>query len=388
MTADRPVPGQPTVVFVTTTPALHKSGAFRRLSRSMHVLFVFFSRGREPYRSASATPVYQGLRYQDVGATARSRIGVLRSLLRVVAFSRYDVLIKCINGKAELLICYGACRLRRRRFILWTGIWKWPDSMGHRLGRRIVRRICRKADAVCTYGPHVSRFLEDEGADREKLFVVPQPVEPDGTFHRSGRPVRDASEPLRLLFVGRLVEEKGVATLLQAAGSLSGRVSLTVVGDGPQRGMLEGLAARVGLDVTWLAQQEPADLAALYRQSDCVVMPSVTTRMTREPWGFVANEAMLSGCVVVGSTAVGAVAGGLIRHGVSGLVFEENDHGALRDQLERLCTDQELRTSLARAGEAEARTYTEERACAGFRAAIESVLWPTPGSPTPSTAST
>ena len=96
---------EPTVVFVTTTPALHKSGAFRLLSRGMNVLFLFFSRGREPYRSASATPVYDGLRYQDVGATARGRVGVLRSLARVVALSKYDVLVKCINGKPELLLC-------------------------------------------------------------------------------------------------------------------------------------------------------------------------------------------------------------------------------------------------------------------------------------------
>ncbi|MDQ4069367.1 MAG: glycosyltransferase family 4 protein [Actinomycetota bacterium] len=376
------------MVFVTTTPALHKSGAFRLLGRGMDVLFLFFSRGREPYRSASATPVYEGLRHQDVGATAQSRAAVLKSLLRVVALSRYEVLIKCINGKGELLICYCACRLRRRKFILWTGIWKWPDSIGHRLGRPVVRYICRHADAVCTYGSHVSRFLEDEGVDSEKLIVVPQPVEPDRTFHRAGRRPVESSDRLRLLFVGRLVEEKGVATLLRAAGPLSDRVSLTVVGDGPQRGMLEGLAHRVGLDVTWVGQQDPSDLAELYRRSDSVVIPSVTTRMTREPWGFIANEAMLSGCVVVASTAVGAVAGGLVRDGVTGLVFEEYDHVALRDRLERLCMDQELRASLSRAGELEARTYTEERACAGFRAAIESVLRPTPDRSTVSSIST
>lgn len=388
MTATGLVPAEAKVVFVTTTPALHKSGAFRLLSRGIDVLFIFFSRGREPYRSASGTPVYEGLRHQDIGAAARSRPGVLRSLLRVIAFSPYDVLVKCINGKAELLICYSVCRLRRRKFILWTGIWKWPDSIGHRLGRPLVRHMCRNADAVCTYGSHVSRFLEEEGVDREKLFVVAQPVEADGTFHSAGQRQDDSSQRLRMLFVGRLVEEKGVATLVRAAGPLSDHVSLTVVGDGPQRAALEALADRAGLEVTWLGQQEPSYLAELYRQSDCVVIPSVTTRMAREPWGFVANEAMLSGCVVVGSTAVGAVAGGLVRDGVTGLVFEENDHVALRGRLERLCMDPELRAVLARAGELEARMYTEERACAGFRAAIQSVLRPIPDRSTVSSVST
>jgi glycosyltransferase involved in cell wall biosynthesis len=388
VTAPKLDPDRPSVVFVTTTPALHKSGAFRLLGGSMDVVFLFFSRGREPYRSASATPVYEGLRQQDIGATDRSRAGVLLSLLRVVAFSPYDVLIKCINGKAEVLICYWACRVRRRKFILWTGIWKWPDSLGHRLGRPLVRHICRHADAVCTYGAHVSRFLEDDGVAGEKLFVVPQPVEPNRTFHPGDRQMMDSSERLRILFVGRLVEEKGVATILRAAEPLSDRVSLTVVGDGPLRGELEALATHLGLEITWLGQQDPPDLAELYRQSDCVVIPSVTTRMTREPWGFVANEAMLSGCVVVGSTAVGAVAGGLVRDGVTGLVFEEDNHVALRDQFERLCRDQVLRASLARAGELEARTYTEERACAGFSAAIDLALGRAPDRSCVSTTST
>ena len=177
-----------------------------------------------------------------------------------------------------------------------------------------------------------------------------------------------------MLFVGRLVEEKGLATLLRAAGPLVGRASLTVVGNGPERATLETAAAETELDVTWVGDQHPSDLAELYRRSDCVVIPSVTTPMAREPWGFVANEAMLSGCAVVASTAVGAVAGGLIQDGVTGFVFEENDHEALRHRLHALCADPELRASLARAGEREARTYTEARACAGFRAAIDSVV--------------
>ena len=227
---------------------------------------------------------------------------------------------------------------------------------------------------MCTYGTHVSQFLERHGVASQRLFVVPQPVEPGGTFHADGRGAGGSPGWLKMLFVGRLVEEKGLAILLRAAGPLSTCVSLTVVGNGPQRRGLEAAAAAGGLDVRWVGDQEPAELAQLYRQSDCVIIPSVTTPMTREPWSFVANEAMLSECVVVGSTAVGAVAGGLVRDGVTGLVFEENDHLALRRQLQTLCGDQKLRESLARAGELEARKYTEERACAGFRAAINSVL--------------
>lgn len=362
------------VLFITTTPALHKAGSFRLLSQRMNVLFLFFSRGREPYKSASAIPMYDGLPYQNVGAAAHSHLGALKTLLGVAATSDYDVMVKCINGKLELVACYYACRLRRRKFVLWTGIWKWPDNMRHRVGRPLILHICRSADAICTYGPHVSRFLEGEGVARDRLFIVPQPVQPDRHFHASGRDPKSPDGRLRILFVGRLVEEKGLVTLLEALRPISGHVTLTVAGDGPQRAALVAAAARYGLDVAWVGQQEPVKLAERYRQSDCVVVPSVTTSMTREPWGFVVNEAMLSGCVVVGSSAVGAAAGGLIRHDETGLIFEEGDDRALRRHLEKLSKDRLLRESLAEAGERAAREYTEERASAGFAAAIESAL--------------
>ena len=361
------------MLFVTTTPARHKSGAFRLLGEQAATTFLFFSRGREPYRSASGIPGYEGLRFEDVGGSTSSRIGCVWRLTRAVATAPYDVMIKCINGKWELVVCYLACRLRRRRFVLWTGIWKWPDSFSHRLGRPVVRHILRRADAVCTYGPHVSRFLCDEGVPARRLFCVPQPVEPDRLFHALGRRPYDAPSPLRVLFVGRLVAEKGLAVLLTAAGPLADRIVLTVAGDGPERQSLERAGRDLGLDITWLGEQDPGGLPALYRASDCVVIPSLTTPMSREPWAFVANEAMLCGCAVVASTAVGAAAGGLVTDGVTGLVFPEGDAAALREHLRVLAHDRDRREALARAGEDEARRYTEGRACAGFLEAIASV---------------
>ncbi len=361
------------VLFVTTTPALHKAPSFRLLGEWANVLFIFFSRGSEPYMSASATPRYEGLRFVDVGSRGQSRAASIISLCRSVATADYDVMVKCINGKLELPLCYLLCRLRKKKFILWTGIWKWPDNRRHRLGRALVRHICRNADAVCTYGSHVSEFLALDGVPPDKLFVVPQPVQPGGTFHSGGRQGRSSSERLRLLFVGRLVEEKGLATLLRAARPLAASIVLTVVGEGRDAHQLKVAATRTGLDVSWLGQQDPRRLALLYRCSDCVVIPSVTTKMSREPWGFVANEAMLSGCTVVASTAVGAAAGGLVRHRQTGMVFAERDHIDLRRCLQQLCDDQAFGQSLARAGEQEARTYTDKAACTAFAAAIGSV---------------
>ena len=86
--------------------------------------------------------------------------------------------------------------------------------------------------------------------------------------------------------------------------------------------------------------------------SSVLVMASLRTRTFREPWGLVANEAMLRSLPVIASTEVGAAAGGLVRHERNGLVVEAGDVTALRRAIERLRDDAPLR---ARLGENAAR---------------------------------
>ena len=65
-------------------------------------------------------------------------------------------------------------------------------------------------------------------------------------------------------------------------------------------------------------------------------MPSIATRTFREPWGLVANEAMHAGLPVIATDAVGAAAGGLVRHERNGLVVPAGDASALAGAIERL----------------------------------------------------
>ena len=68
----------------------------------------------------------------------------------------------------------------------------------------------------------------------------------------------------------------------------------------------------------------------LYAGSDVVVVPSVPTRDFLEPWGLVVNEAFHQGVPVIATDAVGAAAGGLVRHERTGLVVPAGDAAALR----------------------------------------------------------
>jgi glycosyltransferase involved in cell wall biosynthesis len=99
-------------------------------------------------------------------------------------------------------------------------------------------------------------------------------------------------------------------------------------------------------------------------------VPSIPSRRFVEPWGLVANEAMNQRCAVIATDAVGAAAGGLVRHERTGLVVPAGDAAALGAALRRLHDDPELRTALGAAGAAAVADHTYAAWAEGFSAAL------------------
>ena len=163
-------------------------------------------------------------------------------------------------------------------------------------------------------------------------FVAASEIIPNPFDARLFAPGPSTEERLDdLVFVGRLVTEKGVDLLLQALAKMHTR--LTIVGDGPERVSLEKLAAQLGLRerVVFAGAKRGGELLALLQQHKIMVVPS----RYDEPFGVVALEGIASGCVVVGSSG-----GGLPEAiGPCGLTFPNADATALAAVLERLLAD-------------------------------------------------
>ncbi|MEO8440386.1 MAG: glycosyltransferase family 4 protein [Spartobacteria bacterium] len=136
-----------------------------------------------------------------------------------------------------------------------------------------------------------------------------------------------------LIFVGRLVAEKGVDLLLHALGRLRGSglsPSLKVVGAGPELSTLQRLAADLGLvnQVVFAGPRRGEELVRLLRQHRVLVVPS----RYDEPFGVVALEGIACGCVAVGSAG-----GGLPEAiGPCGPTFPNGDLDGLVEALESL----------------------------------------------------
>ena len=296
-------------------------------------------------------------------ASFRAAFGVARE---------YEAVIAPFAGGSMLPAAYLGARHYGRPFVLWASIWAQPRSLAHAAALPLVRRIYRDADAVVAYGEHSRRFVARWRGHDDDIVVAPQAVEPElfarpvAEAERSAfRDRHDLGDRPLVLYVGRLVPEKGVGVLLEAWEHISPQATLVLVGDGP---LAQATHGRPG--VRLLGPVARADLPAAYASAAVTVLASIPTPRFREPWGLVCNEAMHQGCAVLASSAVGAVAGGLVRHGDTGWVVRPGDATALGAGLARLLDDPDLRLALGTAGRKAVAPYTPEAMADAFSRAL------------------
>jgi glycogen(starch) synthase len=157
-------------------------------------------------------------------------------------------------------------------------------------------------------------------------------------------PVPESKRLGDLIFLGRLVSEKGVDILLQALALLQNRglsPRLTIVGSGPELVAMQQMAEGLGLSdqVTFAGPKGGAELVSLLQEHKILVIPS----RYDEPFGVVALEGIGCGCTVVGSGG-----GGLPEAiGPCGMTFPNGDANALAELLEKLLGSPDERLRLA-----------------------------------------
>ena len=275
--------------------------------------------------------------------------------------------------------------------ILWSSLWAHPRSAAHALSFLALRRLYRSADAVVTYGPHVSAYVRARGA--HNVHIAPQAV--DNAFwrareiappqwptlacavaaNRSGWPEQAAT---KFLFAGRPSREKGLRVLFEAwrtTGLQAPPAALVLVGVGsnPPWVPTGGAVGDARDGILWMDPIPPVELRNIYAACDVLVVPSIATPTFREPWGLVVNEAMNQGLPVIATDAVGAVAGGLVRDGHNGLVVPAGERDALAEAINRLAAEPELRAQFGEAGAQDVRAYTYDAWADGFSSALASL---------------
>ncbi len=354
------------IALLTTYLSDYRLPLYRRLAQR-HDLEVLCYGGGERYAPAWFRDLDAQLAAAEFPARRLDGIG---EALRVGR--DHEAVIAPFAGGALLPAAYLGARRYRRPFVFWASIWHQPRSLAHALALPVTRRIYRHSDAVIAYGEHARRFVARFRGHDDDIFVAPQAVEPE----LFARPVSDAEirefraehglgdEPL-VVYVGRLVAGKGIEALARAWPQVGARATLALVGDGPLSGRVQSLPRAK------LIGPLPRDrLAVVYAAAEFALLPSIPTPRFKEPWGLVCNEAMHQGRPLIATTAVGAVAGGLVRNEVTGLVVAPGDPTALAAAIDRLLTDADLRERLGAAARTAASAYTYDAMASAFDRAL------------------
>lgn len=227
--------------------------------------------------------------------------------------------------------------------------------------RRKTRQFVLQTAALIVAGNAGAAELVHSWGYRGPTTILPQLGVDTRVFKPALR--SDPASPLTIGFVGRLVYEKGVDLLLDAARQLCTRgcaPRLVVCGDGPGRQDLMALAKSLHLDerVEWIGAVSPAQVPRIMANLDVLVLPSRSAVRWKEQFGHVLIEAMAMGIPVVGSSC-GEIPNVI---GRSDLVFPEGDATALAGILERLMREPAWRTAVAEYGRRRVHEhYTQER---------------------------
>ena len=185
-------------------------------------------------------------------------------------------------------------RATGRRSVVWAESTMNSGLLRGRLSNAGRRLVLRLASGFVANGTEAAVYLQSLGVEESRIVVsrLPSPVPTDS--HRLGEPT---GSPLRLLFVGRLIDLKRPLDVIEAVKRLDQMdVTLTVVGSGPLDDQVARASASLRDRVTLLGRLEGERLRNLYRRCDVLVVPS-----EREVWGLVVNEALAHGLYVIAS---------------------------------------------------------------------------------------
>ena len=292
------------------------------------------------------------------------------------------------RGGYRTIVCFGYhhptvwlallwARLNGARSLLWSESTLYDMRTSGKLVERMKRWLIQRFDGYVAAGTRQVEYLRYLGAPLERIWVAPDSVdsaffqEESSRYRRRKREILEAmgiKQPVPiLLYVGRLIDAKGIPELLEAfARVLRKRAAvLLLVGDGPDRKRYESFCREHGLSqVRFEGFREQEELPRYYGIADVFVFPTRS-----DPWGLVLNEAMSAGLPVIASTVAGASAD-LVIPGWNGFLHEPGDVEGIRRHMETLLEHPELRMRMGRASRHRIQSFSPERMAQGFLEAI------------------
>jgi len=333
---------------------LHRAGRVRSLEFFEASVLWKFAHGLVRERRTPAVALKQSLR------NLRFRFSSARL--------RGKTIVICLPPWDFRLPFYA--RLRRHNRIVYNTSWPyWLDG-----------RVPRRAGAA---GPWLRRrWREILSDDRVRLTAVteaaanelsafarrPSTIVPHVVSEKFFEQRASHRVPFGLLFVGELVETRGLATLREVVRQLSGEpIVLNIIGDGPLRKFAAELARETG--GTWHGQvSDRTAFARIVASSQVLLSPSIRSNRWEELFGMAIVEAMACGVPCIASDHIGPRS--IIEHERSGVLLPQKSPAAIAAWIRHLMHDAEAWTRMSAAARERALTWRMSNVAARWDALL------------------
>lgn len=310
------------IVYLTNTPSFYKLNLCEKIAEHKSVLLVLYGYGSEAVNTQMECHKWKFdyIFINEGDANRRNKVKTFFSLLslmrkinvRKILFSgwlapEYNILSFLSPKSKNVCVCESS--ILESRF---EGLSGW-----------VKKRIINRMSAALPSGtPHDAIFkLIGFKGPRYKTGSV-------GIFYKPEYKPKKKHMPLRYLYVGRLVDVKNVALLIDTFNK-NGK-PLTIAGDGPLHKTLESTAND---NISFIGFVDNKSLGKVYQSADVFILPS-----TSETWGLVVEEAIYWGLPVIVSSHVGS-GEDLVKSMGTGEVFISGSIESLQQKIDKIEQD-------------------------------------------------
>lgn len=368
------------IAVVSEIPTPYRIPLFAQLGTRPDVqVMVFYCAGTDPWRGGGAledqrfpSKVLPGFTFggKAGGMNWKVNPGISRELTKY----RPDVVVLGGYVQPTMLLAIAWCRRRSVPYILH---WESHDAALRArwkmwVKRPLVRGVVRGASAFLATSSLAASHLKRWGAEERDIFLLPNLPDVAGIAaatashrdHRSAPPTA-----LRFIYVGRLVNQKGLHDLLTAFrdARTSHAAELHIYGEGTLESEIRARCRDEQIASVYLHGYLGQDrLPAVLAEADCLVLPSHD-----EPFGVVVMEALAGGVPVIISDRVGS-GPDHVASPFNGFVFPAGDVLALRRMIEDLSARPDRLRAMKKNAEESVKRWTYDRGVSVFLEAVSS----------------
>ena len=296
----------------------------------------------------------EGLKVYDLGGFSAPL--KLKELVALTKKNKYDAVVVHHEGVGTyflyrwlMKLCKGPKYIKYLHCSFEDKFFYTGNKRKDRMHYSLLSKVIKESDALIAVSEFTGQsYVREFGISEDKIKVVYNGIDIPGEV-KAGQ----AGDSTGLLYVGRLVDVKGVDVLIDALGLLkdSRRLHLDILGDGPARAQLEEKVKNLGLSDTVTFHGVQLNKAPFFEKASVFIYPPVC----QEAFGISIIEAMAQGLICVASNVGGIPE--IITNEKQGILFEAGNPKALAEAIEKAVSilesdkkDEFQKEAIARAG--------------------------------------